>query len=272
MTEEAFWKLIDQSLACMEAGHYQIDCLAELLRGQNPREIVEFREHVDRLIASAYSGPLWAACTLLNAGYGSDDGFLYFRCWLVSCGKAVYYRALQAPDSLADVEVEMTEHGPSAEFEEFLYVAVDAYAHVTDGGDIYEQLPDAAGSDDADDHWGSGDYESQSWLEENLPRLWDRFGQYWLKGQLEPGAIPAFGELVEAYDFPGVGRLTVGGDIYHAKDGQGVVKAIDLGDDGEAIVYIDFGVGPDGEARRRMMFGVELTDVFPLSPLKKSGQ
>lgn len=270
MTEEAFWKLIDQSLACMEAGHYQIDCLAELLRGQNPREIVEFRQHVDRLLASAYSGPLWAACTLLNAGYGSDDVFLYFRCWLVSCGKAVYYRALEAPDSLADVEVEMTEHGPSAEFEEFLYVAVDAYAHVTDGGDIYEQLPDAASSDDADDHWGSGDYESQSWLEENLPRLWTKYGSFWLvhSEQIAQLVNMRQGSLVEEYHFPGVGLVKVGRYIYHKAFGRGTVRGIEVTGLGVALAYIEFDTPPYGDERFHTMGLLELHDVFSLEPFE----
>jgi hypothetical protein len=53
-------------------------------------------------VAAAYTVDLWGAAYLINGG-SSDDGFYYFRCWLVGMGKKVYENALANPDSLADV-------------------------------------------------------------------------------------------------------------------------------------------------------------------------
>ncbi len=43
-----------------------------------------------------------AACYVMNTGAG-DDGFYYFRCWLVGMGKEIYGKAIKDPDCLVDV-------------------------------------------------------------------------------------------------------------------------------------------------------------------------
>jgi Protein of unknown function (DUF4240) len=45
---------------------------------------------------------LWGAAYTINGG-ASDDGFYYFRCWLIGMGKDIYEAAVADPDSLADV-------------------------------------------------------------------------------------------------------------------------------------------------------------------------
>ena len=54
------------------------------------------------LTSRAYRNDLWAAAYLINGG-SSDDGFYYFRCWLVGMGRVVCMNALEDTDSLADV-------------------------------------------------------------------------------------------------------------------------------------------------------------------------
>jgi len=49
---------------------------------------------------------------LINGGC-SDDGFFYFRAWLISRGQKVYDAALQNPDSLAKVADPTTMHTSS---------------------------------------------------------------------------------------------------------------------------------------------------------------
>ena len=50
----------------------------------------------------AYSWNLWGAAYIINGGC-SDDGFDYFRNWLVLQGRDVFQAAVSNPDSLADV-------------------------------------------------------------------------------------------------------------------------------------------------------------------------
>ena len=53
-------------------------------------------------MADAYTWDLWGAAYLINGGC-SDDGFAYFRSWLISRGRAAYEEAVRDPDSLADL-------------------------------------------------------------------------------------------------------------------------------------------------------------------------
>jgi len=68
----------------------------------------------------AYDHDLWGAAYLLNGGC-SDDGFDYFRGWLIGQGQEVYENALRDPQSLRNVT------GPCVSCENFLYIAMDAY-------------------------------------------------------------------------------------------------------------------------------------------------
>jgi hypothetical protein len=53
-------------------------------------------------MARSYVAQLWAAAFVINGGC-SDDGFEYFRGWLITRGREVFERALADPDSLADL-------------------------------------------------------------------------------------------------------------------------------------------------------------------------
>jgi hypothetical protein len=66
--------------------------------------IIEWNHIFDRLAARAFTVDLWGAAYLINGG-ASDDGFYYFRCWLIGMGRKVYEAAVADPDSLADVVV-----------------------------------------------------------------------------------------------------------------------------------------------------------------------
>jgi Protein of unknown function (DUF4240) len=57
-----------------------------------------FRRKMNR----ACSWDLWGAAYVVHGGV-SDDGFDYFRRWLISQGAAVYAHVLVRPDDLADV-------------------------------------------------------------------------------------------------------------------------------------------------------------------------
>ena len=55
-----------------------------------------------RVLDSAYRRPLWNAAYLIEGGCG-DDGFMDFRAGLALLGRDVFTRAVDDPDTLADV-------------------------------------------------------------------------------------------------------------------------------------------------------------------------
>jgi Protein of unknown function (DUF4240) len=50
-----------------------------------PEEIVSFAPHFSRRMAEGYRWDLWGLAYQFNGGC-SDDGFVYFRCWLLAAG------------------------------------------------------------------------------------------------------------------------------------------------------------------------------------------
>jgi hypothetical protein len=125
MDEQQFWRIIaaggrkalndpDQQLAAVRKALLKLDAA----------EIKAFDKLFNQKMAAAYTWDLWGAAYLINGGC-SDDGFFYFRAWLISRGQKVYDAALQNPDSLAKVaDPDNDEH----EFEELWHVARGAYA------------------------------------------------------------------------------------------------------------------------------------------------
>ena len=102
MNEDRFWKIIaDCNLTEFDTEEWAAQ-LTAALRKLHPDEINEWNHTFDRLAANAYKIDLMAACCMINLGAG-DDGFYYFRCWLIGMGRSVYEAAVTDPDTLADV-------------------------------------------------------------------------------------------------------------------------------------------------------------------------
>src|SRR3954470_5483147 len=105
MDEARVWKVVAQ--ACRpnppEAEEWDERRQASLEKLE-PDDIIEWNHIFDRLAARAYTVDLWGAAYIINGG-ASDDGFYYFRCWLIGMGRAAYEAAVANPDSLADVVV-----------------------------------------------------------------------------------------------------------------------------------------------------------------------
>jgi hypothetical protein len=103
MDDKQFWDII---ATCGKGGRQPDDdewpdALRQQLLDLPPREIVHFDWLFSAKITAAYTIDLWGAAYLINGGC-SDDGFYYFRSWLVGMGKQVYEAALANPDNLAD--------------------------------------------------------------------------------------------------------------------------------------------------------------------------
>jgi hypothetical protein len=120
MTEIEFWSIIEKSIPRNRVDFdAQLENLEIALSELRPEEIIAFEEQFDRKLAEAYRVDLWGAAYLINGGC-SDDGFDFFRSWLISRGQQVFENACKDPDSLADLS---DVHAQIREFEEFGYAA-----------------------------------------------------------------------------------------------------------------------------------------------------
>ena len=103
----------------------------------------------------------------MNGGC-SDDGFRYFRDWLISEGHPVFEAALANPDSLAEL--------PRLDgfvLEDFGYVASDVYQQIT-GNDLEPALFD-----------DSADPEGEQWNEDELPSMFPRLAEKYGEAQYD---------------------------------------------------------------------------------------
>src|SRR5262245_48567765 len=103
MTDEAFWAIIDATVSADQEAQRSV--LAQRLTALSPDEILGFEAAFQRQINRAYTWDLWGAGYVVHGGM-SDDGFEYFRRWLISRGQVTYERILATPDDLAGVIAE----------------------------------------------------------------------------------------------------------------------------------------------------------------------
>ncbi len=135
LDEEVYWTIIENSLKGIDNQEDQELVLIAEIEKLTPLEMVGFRLRTDKLLFDSYNPELWCAAYIVSGGC-SDGGFEYFRCWLISQGKEVFYNVKAKPDSLIDQVVEGKE---SYEFEGFWYVAMNAFKNTT-GEDLYSYI------------------------------------------------------------------------------------------------------------------------------------
>ncbi|MEM7315274.1 MAG: DUF4240 domain-containing protein [Planctomycetota bacterium] len=164
MKRDEFWALIEKAGTGDDVDE-NVESLEEALTERSASEIVEFEKHVTELLASSYSWKLWGAAYLINGGC-SDDGFDYFRGWLIMQGKAVFEQALVDPDSLAD----LPELEEDVECEEMLSVARSAYESAT--GDEIPEVP--LNLPDLGEDW---DFDDDAEMSRRYPKLFAHFCQ-----------------------------------------------------------------------------------------------
>ncbi|ADB29377.1 conserved hypothetical protein [Kribbella flavida DSM 17836] len=176
MDKERFWGLV-------EAAREQVDdtvvdpdgvadALTKALSGLPAEEIVGFGVRFELLLGEAYRWDLWGAAYLINGGLG-DDGFDFFRGWLVAQGREIWEAALADPDSLADVIDEDLDDGfEGFDGEALLAVGAEAYATVAGSEKDFWSAVDAATPDAADVPAGEDfDFDDKAEMHARFPRL-----------------------------------------------------------------------------------------------------
>jgi len=119
-----FWTIIDSSLKNSQSQNEQESYLIKEIEKLSSTEMVGFFIRLNVLTHAIYTSTMWCAAHLMNGGYASDDGFEYFRYWIISRGKKVYYNAKNSPDSLV---IEYSSDKNEYAFETLSYVAIKSY-------------------------------------------------------------------------------------------------------------------------------------------------
>lgn len=122
------------------------DALTDLLAALKPTEIVEFGLRHGEVRASAYHHPLWYAAYIVEGGCG-DDGFMDFRDGLILLGRDTFTRAVEDPDTLADLPVVLRmsrDNKGWIGYESLSGLIRDAYQRATGEADSYDAALEAA--------------------------------------------------------------------------------------------------------------------------------
>jgi hypothetical protein len=172
LDEDLYWAIIDKSLKNTKNQEAQEQFLIKEIGKLTPKQMIGFRLRTDKLLHDTYNSEMWCAGYIMNGGC-SDDGFEYFRNWVISRGKEIYYKAKQNPDNLIS---EVDENAEMYEFESFWYVALEAFQEKT-GKDLYDYIDD----DNFKTKEGQYPQIEFTWQEENpgsmkkiCPKLYDK--------------------------------------------------------------------------------------------------
>lgn len=138
LDEDLYWKLVDASVKNSINQDEQEKFLITEISKLTPKQMVGFRLRTDKLLYDTYTSEMWCASYIMNGG-SSDDGFEYFRNWVISRGKDVYYKAKENPDTLISQKDFMEDD--IYEFEVFWYVALEAFEKTT-GKELYNYIDD----------------------------------------------------------------------------------------------------------------------------------
>jgi hypothetical protein len=125
---DRFWAVVEHAReggsGCGGVARRITDTLATL----PPSAIEEFGHELSQRMAETYRWDFWAVAYVANGGE-SDDGFDYFRGWLLTRGRARYEEALRDPPAAVAGTSRLFSFMP-LECEEMLNVASDAYERV----------------------------------------------------------------------------------------------------------------------------------------------
>jgi hypothetical protein len=131
MDTNSFWELIDKSRRASEGDlEQQIEELGVLLDDLSAEDIVEFQYIFGAHFHTTYTWPLWGAAYVIGGGFCSDDGFDYFRGWLISRGEKVFNVAQTNPDELVSL-IQKSDEDVGCQVEGWQSVGVDAWCRKT---------------------------------------------------------------------------------------------------------------------------------------------
>jgi hypothetical protein len=181
MTANEFWNIIETSHQQADGDHEaQMETLESALEKLEANELIEFQNFFDEAHTVSYRADLWGAASLMNGG-GSDDGFDYFRGWLIAQGRKAFEAALENPDSLADTVPEDAEADFEFENQDILNVAGRVWEVKTglESKEFYSQVKrhiyDQSKLGDLE-LWSTNGNADEKKCAVIYPELWAKFG------------------------------------------------------------------------------------------------
>jgi len=171
MTEARFWSIIAEAVPYAADREKQTAVLRASLEKLTLHQLEEYAVIFAQEMHASYSWDLWGAAYIIQGG-ASDDGFEYFRRWLISQGREVLERAKADPDSLANLS--MPDSVEDREFEEIAYLALDVWGKKS--GRDPRHMPNSAPMVLGEKPSGLQFSEDPAALKKRYPKLWARFG------------------------------------------------------------------------------------------------
>ena len=153
MNRDQFWNIIDSAISSASGTSEVAPEVTKLLEQFEASEIVSFKQHQLDVQAESYRWDLWAVAFIINGGC-SDDGFDYFRAWLVANGRNKFDRAMSKPDSIGEWA------DGDADYEDMLYVADTAYEKKTGNQLPYDSVKNSRPTDPIGNEWDEDDLEN----------------------------------------------------------------------------------------------------------------
>ncbi len=169
MEEEIFWKII-QTTKDNSKGDFekQQEVLAKELRKLTPDEIILYGNRFRYFRGIANTWELWGAIYIIHGGCG-DDSFNDFREWVIGQGKDYYYKTINSPETLIDLDADVINE---IDWEGLGYVYSTVFKELTGHEMVYTFR---------EKHETSG----QEWDEENddlknmYPKLFEKYKDYY---------------------------------------------------------------------------------------------
>ena len=166
MDTEGFWSVVEsaQSGQCSDVASA---VQATLERLPQP-EVADYCRIFDSYMDALYSWELWGVAYIFKGGC-SDDGFEYFRGWVVSQGRSVTELALSDPEGFG-LTLSPDADPYEWECEEMIYAGASAYK--TQTGDFGPPRAAALPAAPSGEEWE----ESAEGLRSRFPRLTAHWG------------------------------------------------------------------------------------------------
>jgi hypothetical protein len=165
MEEKKFWDIIEKSRSQSQGSYNkQQEQLVLILTNLDGDDIIKFNNTFSLLMAASYDWKLWGAAYVINQGC-SDDGFEYFRHYLIGQGKDRFYSTLDNPESCVD----WVQLDDDIIYEGLRYCAAKAYNEKTG-----KELP----YDFKDEYKVKGEPWDEDTVDKKYPKLAKKFGDH----------------------------------------------------------------------------------------------
>ena len=149
-----FWRLVDDARAAGSC-ESQAQDLQSALRTRGLDETIGFSRLFDEALDALYTWDLWAVAYIVQGGC-SDNGFEYFRAWVISQGQSAFDLALSDPAAFG-MAIDPQSNDEDRECEDLLYAAQTVHKELT--GEYGPTRTSGHPSGPQGEPWEEGDLE-----------------------------------------------------------------------------------------------------------------